>query len=413
MNTLLLLAIAFFNAPESIPSYQPLPALQDGTVVTGPGNFQQLAEVRIQGKVTLRHLTLDLRAPIILSEGATLLLEDVQLKVSDPTGTANGTSGLRCDGSAHLTVRNSSMTPSAGAHPIWMIKGTLAVDNFQTENSEFHLDHVQANLKKLKIFELEISRESQVVAEGLELVFLSTHSGDDEHLSFENLPSDKTFTRTINLGSGAKAALTDARVKIFLLYVHGATEATLAHMDRVQLAIFPACRGKFQLITGRLGEQARPATFPAGQTSDCPFHISLADVNVDTWDVYASGHAELEFTKSKIDELTADGDAKVLVEDSEVYADWMAATNRAEVTVKRSTVGALRLADSRPDLATSQVRLSGKSHAVFQHVRFDCGIVASDQATVEIEQSSMAPKYIRKLGSAVVRSAAALTSPDF
>ncbi len=97
---------------------------------------------------------------------------------------------------------------------------------------------------------------------------------------------------------------------------------------------------------------------------------------------------------------------------SVVYSDWMAAADRAELTVKHSTVGALRLAASRPDLATSQVRLGGKSHTIFQQVRFDCGIVATDQARVEIEQSSVPPKYVRKSGNAFVRSDAPLTSPN-
>ena len=135
-------------------------------------------------------------------------------------------------------------------------------------------------------------------------------------------------------------------------------------------------------------------------------------MNVDTWDVYASGHADLAFTNSKIDELNANGDAKIVVEDSEVYGDWMAAGDNAELIVKRSTVGALRLATSRPDLATSQVRLGGKSHTIFRQVRFDCGIVATGEARVEIEQSTVPPKYVRKSGNVSVQSDVPLTDSN-
>ena len=52
----------------------------------------------------------------------------------------------------------------------------------------------------------------------------------------------------------------------------------------------------------------------------------------------------------------------------------------ASVTIQDSTVGALSLAAKRPDLATSQIRVSGRGRADFTRVRFDCGIVALDDA---------------------------------
>src|SRR5262249_22821112 len=151
-----------------------------GVVVSGPGTFRHDGELKIQGHVTLRNLNFDLRGPIRVSEGATLELDGVQITVSDPPGAANGASRLQCDGPAHFIIRRSSMDPTGGAHPIWLLKGTVDVDDFQTKNSEFHFDHVQAQLKNLKIFELEISRGSQVVANHLRLVFFSTHTGDDD-----------------------------------------------------------------------------------------------------------------------------------------------------------------------------------------------------------------------------------------
>ncbi len=183
-------------------------------------------------------------------------------------------------------------------------------------------------------------------------------------------------------------------------------------MDRVQLAIFPTCRGTLELGAGRMGSEAQPAVFPGAQSNDCPFRLALRDVNVDTWDVYAGGNADLTFRKSTIDELNAGGDSKIVVQDSEVYADWMAVTDNAHLTAERSTVGALRLATVRPDLATSQIRLVGKSHTIFRQVRFDCGIVAKDDAQVQIEQSSVPPKYIQKSGNAVVQSDVPLVGPN-
>src|SRR5205085_6853168 len=114
----------------------------------------------------------------------------------------------------------------------------------------------------LKIFELEISHQSRVTAHRLELVFLSTHSSDEDHLRFENIPVDRVFTRTLDLGSGAHAELADARIQFFLLYVHGHTDAALTHMERVQLAISPDCNGTMRLPRGRQGSAAQPAVFP-------------------------------------------------------------------------------------------------------------------------------------------------------
>ena len=99
------------------------------------------------------------------------------------------------------------MSPVGSAHPMWLLKGDVDLE-VAASNSEFHLDHAHARLESnLKIFELEISRESQVTAEGLDLVFLSTHTSDDDHLNFEKIPVDHAFTRTLDLGSGARAQL--------------------------------------------------------------------------------------------------------------------------------------------------------------------------------------------------------------
>jgi hypothetical protein len=125
-------------------------------------------------------------------------------------------------------------------------------------------------------------------------------------------------------------------------------------------------------------------------------------VNIDTWDVYAGGHAELTFDHSLIDELVANDHAKLIVRNSELYADWLAVTGDAELRVENSTVGALRLASQRPDLATSEVRLSGKGTARFSSVGFDCGIVANEAAHVDIDHTMTSPKYIHRSGEAVV-----------
>ncbi len=153
MTTAYLCAKLQFYSPARPPinaAEEPLPPLHDGVVITGPGQFEQLTELKIHGKVTLKNLVLDLKAPVVLSAGATLVLEEVQISISDAAGTANGSSGLRCDGPAHIVIRNSTMAPAGSAHPIWMIKGKVDVENFQTENSEFHLDHVRGKIEQAK-----------------------------------------------------------------------------------------------------------------------------------------------------------------------------------------------------------------------------------------------------------------------
>jgi hypothetical protein len=402
ITMLFALLLTIVSLGGSADTHQALPALHDGIVVSGPGQFDQNEKLEIRGKTTLRNLTLHLNAPVILAEGATLILEDVKLIVSDPPGALYGASGLRCEGPATIVVRRSSMVPVKSAHPLWQIRGRIEVEDFQTENSEFHLDHVQAVLSRLRIFELEISKESLVSADHLSLVFLSTHSGDHDRLEFENIPVERPFDRHLDLGSGAKADLKDTRIQMFLLYVQGATQARLANMDRVQLAIFPDCQGALQLAAGRMGERGKEKLFPEEGATNCPFRITLQDVNVDTWDVYASGKADLKLHGSKIDELNANENARLLIEDSEVYADWMAVWGQAEINVNRSAVGSLSLAATRPDLATSQVRMGGKSRTIFNRVRFDCGIVATEDAYVEINDAVTSPRYVKKSGNAAI-----------
>jgi hypothetical protein len=382
---------------------QPLPPLHDGVVLTGPGEFRHDGELRIEGKVTLKQMTLALHGPIRVAAGATFELDDVQLMISDPDGAPNGTSGLRCEGPAHVIVRHSSMAPAGSAHPMWFLQGEVDVDGFETINSEFHLNHAQARLDSLKIFELEISHESRVTARGLDLVFLSTHSGNDDHLRFENIPVEHAFTRTLDLGSGALAELTDARIQLFLLYVHGGADATLAHMNRVQLAMFTECDGTMRLPRGRQGSAAKPAVFPDATKSNCTFRISLNDVNVDTWDVYAAGRAKLTLEDSQIDELVASDHAAIEVRNSDVYADWLVAAGDASISVADSTVGALRLARERPDLATSQIRVTGRGRASFSNVRFDCGIVAENDAVVSISHATSTPKYMHHANNSVIK----------
>ena len=382
---------------------QPLPPLHDGAVLSGPGEFRHDGELLVSGKVTLKQMKLALHGPIRVAAGATLELDDVHLLISDPEGAPNGTSGLRCEGPAHVIVRHSTMDPAGSAHPMWGLQGNVEVNGFATTNSEFHLNQVEARLDDLKIFELEISHQSRVTAHGLELVFLSTHSSDDDHLHFESIPVDRDVTQTLELGSGAHAELTRARIQFFLLYAHGHTEATLAHMDRVQLAISPECEGTLSLPRGRLGTEAQPATFPDPAKSNCPFRLRLNDVNVDTWDVYAAGHAKLTLENSQIDELVATDHAAIVVRNSDVYADWLAVARDATISIDNSTVGALRLAAQRPDLATSQIRVTGNGRATFTGVRFDCGIVAEDDGKVAISRAVMAPKYMRHTGNAVIR----------
>lgn len=382
---------------------QPLPPLHAGTVVTGPGEFRHDGELFVQGRVILKGIKLALHGPIRLAAGAIFEMDGVQLEVWDPDGAPNGTSGLHCEGPAHVIVRHSTMAPAGSAHPMWRLQGDVEVDGFATTNSEFHLDRAQARLDQFKIFELEISHESRVTAHGLDLVFLSTHTGEDDHPRFENVPVDRPFSRTLALGSGAIAELTDARIQFFLLYVHGRSEAALAHMDRVQLAIAPECEGTLRLPRGRLGSATAPAVFPDPGKSNCPFRISLNDVNVDTWDVYASGNARLKLEDSQIDELVASGHAEIGVRNSDVYADWLAVAGSASMDIQDSTVGALRLASERPDLATSQVRVSGRGRAAFTHVRFDCGIVSEDEGQVYIIRAVTPPKYMRHTGQSVIR----------
>lgn len=382
---------------------RPLPALHDGLTVSG-GTYRHDGPLHVQGRVTLRNLTLELHGPIEVAEGARFELDGVTLNVADPPSSQNGVSGLRCIGPAQILVRNSTMQPIGTAHPMWGIRGTVTVHNFSTTNSEFHLDHAQAQLDGLKIFELEISHESRVTGNGLDLVFLSTHSSDDDRLSFADIPVDRRFSQKLSLGSGASADLHDAQVQIFLLYIHGAAKASLANLDRVQLALFPRCNGTLTLPHGRIGSAATPVNFPDQRASDCPFQLQLKNVNVDTWDVYAGGKADLTFQDSLIDELVADGDAQIRVKNSDLYADWFVVGGRARVTVENSTVGALRLASQRPDLATSEIHVNGNGFARFSSVRFDCGVVAGDHATVEIERPSARPAYVRTSGNAKVHS---------
>jgi hypothetical protein len=151
---------------------------------------------------------------------------------------------------------------------------------------------------------------------------------------------------------------------------------------------------------------------PEPGASDCPFRLRLQEVNADTWDVYAGGEAILTFTDSLIDELTADGHAKLTVRNSEIYADWLSLGGDAQLLVDRSTVGAHRLAAQRPDLATSQVRLNGHSQATFDRVRFDCGVMAADDSTTVIRNPVTSPKYIRRSGHATVKTAPLLPVED-
>ena len=379
-----------------------LPPLVNGTVIQEKGAYRHDGPLRIEGKVKLSGIDLDLRGPITVAAGADFELDHVNLQVSDAPGAANGTSGLQCEGPAKITIRNSKMTETGSAHPMWRIQGELNLDDFQTVNSEFHLDHVKANLANFTIFELEISRASDVVAKHLRLVFLSTHTSDDEKLQFSDIPVNRPFSRKMAMGSGASADLTDVEAQIFLVYVHGRSDVTLDRIARAQLAMFPTCKGAITLPHGMAGSASSPVIVPDPKTSDCPFRFRLTDVNADTWDVYAGAGADLAFTNSVIDELNANGDAKVSVRDSEVYADWMSLGGDAKVMVENSTVGAARLAAERPDLATSQVRLSGNAEASFDRVKFDCGVVAAGNSNLKITTSVVPPKYIRQADKAVV-----------
>lgn len=382
---------------------KPLPPIQDGAVLAGPGHFRHDGELFVKGKLTLKHMTLDLHGPIRVAAGATLEMDDVHLEISDPAGAPNGTSGLVCDGPAHVIVHDSTMTPLGSAHPMWLLQGIVDVDRFTTTNSEFHLNRVKARLDQLKIFELEISHESRVTARHLNLVFLSTHSGEDDDLHFSGIPVDRIFSQTLELGSGARAELTDSRIQFFLLYIHGHSHATLAHMDRVQLALSPQCNGTLRLPRGRLGSAAEPAVFPDPKRSNCPFRISLNDVYVDTWDVYASGNATLTLDDSQIDELVASEHATIAVRNSTVYADWLTISGDASMSIENSTVGALHLAARRPDLATSQIHVAERGHVTFSGVRFDCGIVTTDDASAVISHAVTPLKYARSSGNSVIQ----------
>lgn len=379
-----------------------LPALKDGTIINEKAEFRQDGPLVVAGRVKLEGISLDLRGPITLAAGADLELEDVNIKVSDPPASANGASGLRCEGPAKIKIHQSKMTVVGSAHPIWWLQGEVAVDDFQTTNSEFHLDHVQAKLDNFKIFELEISHSSHVVGRHLQLVFLSTHTGNDDKLEFSDIPADQSFSRKLNMGSLASADLADTTAKFFLLYVHGSSDVTLNRIGRAQLAIAPACQGTLTLPHGLVGSAKTSVVVPEAGVSNCPFRLRLNEVNADTWDVYAGGEADLTFTNSVIDELTANGHARLTVGDSEIYADWLSLDGDAELQVQHSTVGAQRLAAQRPDLATSQVRVNGHSHATFDHVTFDCGLVARGDSTTVIRDSVTSPQYIRRSDRAIV-----------
>ena len=53
----------------SADAQQPLPALHDGVVLSGPGEFRHDGELFVQGKVTLKDLTLHLHGPIRIAAG--------------------------------------------------------------------------------------------------------------------------------------------------------------------------------------------------------------------------------------------------------------------------------------------------------------------------------------------------------
>lgn len=381
-----------------------LPPLKDGVVIDEKTDFRHDGALLISGHVKLKGISLDLRGPVTVSAGAELELDDVKLKVSDPPTAPNGTSGLRCEGPAKITIRKSTMTAEGSAHPIWWLQGEVAVDDFQTRNSEFHLDHVRAKLENFVIFELEISRASEVVGRHLRLVFLSTHTGKDDKIEFSDIPSDRSFSQSLHMGSLARADLTDTVAQLFLVYVHGSSDVTLNHIGRAQLAIAPTCRGTLSLPHGRVGTANAPVLVPEPGASNCTFRLRLNDVNADTWDVYAGDGADLTLTNSVIDELTADGHAKVTVRDSDIFADWLSLGGDSQLTVKHSTVGAGRLAAQRPDLATSQIRVNGRSRATFDDVKFDCGIVAGGTSTILIRHPVISPAYIRKSERATVET---------
>ena len=390
--------------PQLARAQAPLPALRDGTVLDERAEFRQEGPLRIAGRVKLKGISLDLRGPVTLAAGADLELDDVTIKVSDPPGSANGTSGLHCEGPARIKINHSSMRAEGSAHPIWRLKGEVMVNDFQTTNSEFHLDHVEADLDSFAIFELEISQSSRVTGRHLRLVFLSTHTGEADELKFSDIPADTPFSQKLQMGSQATADLRDTKIKLFLLYVHGRSHVSLKQIERAQLAIFPTCRGHLKLPHGLVGVSGKPAVVPEPGASNCPFRIRMQNINADTWDVYAGGHADLSLDDSVIDELTANGQAQVTVKNSDVYADWLSLSGNAHLLVDHSTVGAQRLASERADLATSQVRAHGQSQATFQNVRFDCGVLAGDDAGVTIRNPVKSPVYIRRAGRATIKT---------
>jgi hypothetical protein len=285
MKTTLLLAWLALSLTAS--AQRPLPPLVNGTVINEKSEFRQNGPLHIAGRVKLKGISLDLRGPITLAAGAEFELEDVKIKVSDPPGSANGTSNLHCEGPVRLKITHSSMDPEGTAHPIWMLRGEITVNDFQTTNSEFHLDHVQAEFENLKMFELEISNASRVTGRHLRLVFLSTHTGDTEQIDFSDIPTGEPFSRKLRMGSAAEADLTDTRLQFFLLYVHGNSDVTLSRIGRAQLSIAPDCHGKLRLPHGIVGSAKNPVLVPEPGASDCPFRFRLQEVNADTWDVYA------------------------------------------------------------------------------------------------------------------------------
>jgi hypothetical protein len=395
--------LSLMYAPLAI-AQKPLPVLQDGTVLDAKAEFRQEGPLRISGHVRLKGISLDLRGPTTVAAGADLELDDVKITVSDPPGSANGTSSLHCEGPAKITIRHSSMQAQGSAHPIWILNGDLTVNDFQTTNAEFHLDHVQAKLDNFSIFELEISKASHVTGRDLRLVFLSTHTSDAEDVNFSDIPADTPFSQKLQMGSQATADLTDTTIKLFLMYVHGHSHASLKQIGRAQLAFFPACRGQLKLPHGMVGVAEKPVVVPEPGASDCQFRFQMENVNADTWDVYAGGEADLTFTDSVIDELTANGHARVTVKNSDVYADWLSLGGNAHLLVDHSTVGAQRLAAERPDLATSQVRAHGKSQAAFENVTFDCGVLAGEDATITIRNPVKSPTYLRRAGRATIET---------
>jgi hypothetical protein len=392
----------FLAIASSALGQKALPQLKDGTVIDEKAEFRHDGPLLIAGRVKLKGISLDLRGPITVSAGAELELDGVNLRVADPPSSPNGTSGLHCEGPAKITIHNSTMTVEGGAHPIWWLQGELTVDDFQTKNSEFHLDHVRAKLENFTIFELEISHSSQVVGRHLRLVFLSTHTGDDDKIEFSDIPSDQPFSQKLSMGSLASADLTDTTAQLLLVYVHGASDVTMNRIGRAQLAIAPDCRGKLTLPHGQVGSANAPVMVPEPGASNCPFRLRLNEVHADTWDVYAGGSSDLTFTNSVIDELTADDHANLTVRDSDIFADWLSLAGDSKLTVDHSTVGAQRLAAERPDLATSQVRVNGHSHASFDHVKFDCGVLAAGNSMVVIRDPVTSPTYIRRSEEAIV-----------